>query len=88
MTFYTKIDQSIHPKAKNYLNKIKSVKSNVINKKNSTIIKDIQNLYKKFNKPNEFGGTWEWIDKNTKNCILDCLYFRVVLVVIENIYTK
>jgi len=64
MTFYTKIDQSIHPKAKNYLNKIKSVKSNVINKKNSTIIKDIQNLYKKFNKPNEFGGTWEWIDKN------------------------
>lgn len=71
MHYFSKIDQSLHPKRKDYLKKlyISDQSKNNLSKKDIKILSEIVSFKKKFDKKQSLGGTWEWIEKNKRNYI-------------------
>jgi len=71
MHYFSKIDQSLHPKRKNYLKKLylsdQSKNKKNLSKKDSKILSEIVSFKKKFDKKQFLGGTWEWIENNKRN---------------------
>ena len=68
MKYFTKLDDSIHPKAKQsekniYTNNIKLKNS----KKNYNTAVEVYKIFSKYlNKNDLYGGTWQWMDKKKK----------------------
>ena len=73
MKYFTKLDDSIHPKAKQsekniYTNNIKLKNS----KKNYNTAVEVYKIFSKYlNKNDLYGGTWQWIDKKKRKDVFN-----------------